>query len=62
MDDAIEPLALVERKAPTKVASESVLVVEDNEAVRNMLCRILRINGYKVMEAPNGEAALKLCT
>jgi DNA-binding NtrC family response regulator len=60
VDDAFEPLALVERKAPTKVASESVLVVEDSEAVRNMLCRILRINGYKVMEAPNGEAALKL--
>jgi len=41
--------------------SERLLVVEDNEAVRHMLCRILRMTGYKVMEAPNANAALSVC-
>jgi two-component system, cell cycle sensor histidine kinase and response regulator CckA len=41
--------------------SETILVVEDNEAVRVMLCRILRSIGYQVLEAGVGSEARELC-
>jgi two-component system cell cycle sensor histidine kinase/response regulator CckA len=41
--------------------TETVLVVEDNEAVRHMLCRVLRTTGYNVLEAANANAALQVC-
>ena len=44
-----------------KPPSESLLVVEDNEPLRQMLCRVLRTSGYKVMEAANANAALRVC-
>lgn len=39
-------------------ANESILVVEDETAVRNVICRALRHRGYEVLEAKNGEDAL----
>lgn len=39
---------------------ETVLVVEDNEAVRRMAVRQLQELGYSVLEAENGAAALAL--
>jgi signal transduction histidine kinase/DNA-binding response OmpR family regulator len=41
--------------------SETILVVEDNDAVRVMLCRILRSLGYQVLEAQHAHDALALC-
>jgi signal transduction histidine kinase/DNA-binding response OmpR family regulator len=41
--------------APT---SGQVLVVEDDEETREMMCRILRKEGYGVAEATNGQEAL----
>jgi len=40
--------------------SQSVLVVEDEPAVRRLAARILRRAGYQVLEAESGEAALAL--
>jgi CheY-like chemotaxis protein len=37
-----------------------VLVVEDEDAVRHLVCRVLRAKGYRVLEAPHAEAALAL--
>ncbi|HEY2734788.1 MAG TPA: ATP-binding protein, partial [Polyangiales bacterium] len=61
IDDVVEEAPRMESRAPARVPTESVLVVEDNEAVRNMLCRVLRASGYRVMEASNPKIALKLC-
>ena len=42
------------------VGSETILLVEDDEEVRQVASRILRRNGYRVIEAGNGADALKV--
>ncbi len=41
--------------------SETVLVVEDNEEVRTFAVLVLKRQGYKTLEASNGDEALHLC-
>ncbi len=41
--------------------TETILLVEDESAVRTMLRQTLENNGYKVLEAPNGQEALNIC-
>jgi two-component system cell cycle sensor histidine kinase/response regulator CckA len=38
----------------------TVLVVEDEDALRGSICRLLRREGYQVLEAGDGATALKL--
>ena len=42
--------------------SETILVVEDEEMVREMTQNILKRFGYQVLEASNGEEAVSICT
>ncbi|MFO1019161.1 MAG: PAS domain S-box protein [Planctomycetales bacterium] len=51
-------LDIVPDTAP-KGGSETILVVEDAELIRNLACHILRSQGYTVLEASNGKEALK---
>ncbi len=44
----------------TERGSETVLVAEDEEQVRHLVCHILRQQGYTVLEAENGADALRL--
>lgn len=46
-------------EAPTR-GSETILVIEDEDVVRNLACRGLRDHGYSVLEATNGIQALRL--
>jgi len=41
--------------------SETILVVEDEEALRTLLCRFFRLYGYNVLEAQHGGEALLIC-
>jgi two-component system cell cycle sensor histidine kinase/response regulator CckA len=40
---------------------ETILVVEDGEAVRTLVCLMLVQNGYRVLEARDGHHALHVC-
>ncbi len=46
---------------PPRRASGSVLVVEDEDAVRRLICRVLEERGYAVIEAADGAEAIRLC-
>jgi DNA-binding NtrC family response regulator len=40
--------------------SQTILVVDDESGVRELVCRILRLRGYQVLEADRGIEALRL--
>jgi CheY-like chemotaxis protein len=49
-------------EAPTSVrGSETVLLVEDHEALRELAGSVLRESGYRLLEAPDPETALRIC-
>ena len=35
-----------------------ILIIEDHDLIRNVICKVLRNEGYKVMEASDGPQAL----
>jgi two-component system cell cycle sensor histidine kinase/response regulator CckA len=41
--------------------TETVLLAEDDEILRRLICMVLKGNGYQVLEAANGSAALLAC-
>jgi CheY-like chemotaxis protein len=61
-DEVTQP----ERDAPAEAdlqgQGQTILVVEDETALRQVTSRILRRGGYTVLAAPDGEAALQLAS
>jgi signal transduction histidine kinase/ActR/RegA family two-component response regulator len=45
---------------PPPSAQETVLVVEDEDTLRELACEILEMHGYRVVEACNGQDALRV--
>jgi PAS domain S-box-containing protein len=56
------PEAVSGRAASAPGGSETILVVEDNDVLAKVTVRLLQSAGYRVLLAPNPEAALQLCT
>ncbi|MCG2777425.1 MAG: PAS domain S-box protein [Desulfobacterales bacterium] len=57
-----EAVLLKKEKGPTEKlkGSEAVLIVEDDAALRNLAQKTLHLYGYSVLEAENGEEALRV--
>src|SRR5439155_436209 len=45
-------------RAPRLAKREAVLVVDDDDAIRNVIVRVLRQQGYAVLSAASGEEAV----
>jgi two-component system cell cycle response regulator len=50
-----------DRRGPDRVATATVLVVDDSTAIRRILQRALENAGYRVTEAADGQVALAQC-
>jgi signal transduction histidine kinase len=57
---AIEPIEPLEPAAAIEGGSETILLAEDDDAVRQFACQTLTSFGYRVLEARDGEEALAL--
>jgi CheY-like chemotaxis protein len=60
VDDPVEPVAAVPRSTGSLRGTETILVVEDEDAVRQLVSRVLEKRGYTVLlaAAPNEAAEI----
>jgi len=61
VEGAVEAAATPKGLEKSPRGSETVLVVEDEEVLRRLTTRILKLGGYKVLEAAHGGDALLVC-
>ncbi|MCJ7746488.1 MAG: response regulator, partial [Desulfobacterales bacterium] len=60
IEEDTESLRLTALSTKPKQGFETILLVEDEEIVRKLACKVLQNYGYTVLEAPNGEEALRI--
>jgi two-component system, cell cycle sensor histidine kinase and response regulator CckA len=58
---AVKPAGTTATPAAKLEGSETILLVEDEDGLRTLLCRFFRLFGYNVIEARHGGEALLLC-
>ena len=60
VEDRVELISAKNEETPTSHGLKTVLVAEDEEAVRELTCEFLKSAGYRVLPASNGSEALAL--
>ncbi len=60
LDQGAEPQAQVQEPAPALGGTETILLAEDEDAVRSVTTAALERRGYRVLAAPDGETALAI--
>ncbi len=60
VNDEIPSETVVENKQDAVKGNETILVVEDEFLVRELVCDTLRNHGYTVLEATNGKEAIEI--
>ncbi len=60
IEEPVTDMAGTYAKTPAKKGNETVLVVEDDPAVRRLVVRVLREYGYNVLETGHPEDALRM--
>ena len=56
---AAEPAEITKPSSP---GSRRILVVDDEEDVRRVICDLIKVDGYQVADVPNGDEALAMAT
>ncbi|MBI9100913.1 MAG: PAS domain S-box protein [Spirochaetales bacterium] len=59
MNSVISPVKKTRQKADEVCNAATIFVVEDDEMVRKLLCKTIKREGYKVIEAESAESALQ---
>jgi PAS domain S-box-containing protein len=60
VDEPVEPHRTENLSQQPEGGSETVLLVEDQDDLRNLVADFLRVSGYQVLEASNGVEALRV--
>jgi len=61
VEESAEEVVTHARLTESPGGSETILVVEDEERVRKLVCEVLESKGYRVLGAANGEEGLLVC-
>jgi CheY-like chemotaxis protein len=60
VEEAVQNVSQLPREPSQSRGSETVLLVEDEEAVRQLVRETLEAKGYRILEADHGAAALEI--
>ena len=61
VDESVQQYSRGDEASDTPRGNETILIAEDEESVRKLAVQVLELQGYTVLVAPNGGAALLIC-
>jgi two-component system cell cycle sensor histidine kinase/response regulator CckA len=61
VNEGVEVAKQVALNQELPLATETILLVEDDQALRELVQEVLELAGYQVLEAATGEAAISIC-